>query len=125
MTNDRLMQIRQESESWKRLLEFIQSENTNIKTRIADIAAGSMDREMLARVEEFQQQCIRKDELVSTMRSDVYEFDRWLAEAFSENGSMLDGALEKQRLVRSTVKALSQQFHQLKFNFHDFVSENF
>jgi hypothetical protein len=125
MTNERLIQIREESESWKRLLDFIQSENTTIKTRIAAIAAGAIDRDVLEKAEGFQAQCIRKDELVMTLKKDINDFNKWLSRIRIDNTTLFNTALILQRELRSNIKTLSQRFHQLKFNFHDFVAENF
>lgn len=125
MDNDRLIQIREESDSWKRLLDFIQSENTSIKTRIADITTYNINQGLLERAEDFQQRCIRKDELVATLRQDVKAFDSWVGKYYKLSGPLLAEVLDRQRRLRADVKTLSQRFHQLKFSFHDFVSENF
>jgi hypothetical protein len=125
MTKDRIIQVREESESWKRLLDFIQRENTTIKTRIADIMDGAIKDDTLAKMEAFQEQCIRKDELIRILKQDVNDFDKWLARTRPDNESLFNTAVILQRELRSNVKSLSQRFHQLKFSFHDFVAENF
>ena len=125
MTSDRLIQIREESESWKRLLDFIQLEDTTIKTRIAAIITGSISDDTLTKTEEFQEQCIRIDELVMMLGRDVNDFDKWLAGVRPNNESLFNTAVILQKELRANIKILSQRFHQLKFGFHDFVAENF
>jgi hypothetical protein len=126
MNKERIQQLREESDSWKRLLEFIQSENTSIKTRISDITSGNISKECLVAVEGFQQHCIRKDELTGSYKREVQHFDAWLDNLeITPTTAMFQYAVERQQQLRTDIKTLSQRFHQLKFNFHDFVAANF
>jgi hypothetical protein len=121
-----LEQLHEESDSWKRLLEFIQLENTSIKLRIGDITARNISNDYLATSEEFQQRCIRKDELVAALKREVQDFDALLGRLDAASSTAaIQRALDKQRQLRNDIKTLSQRFHQLKFSFHDFVAENF
>ena len=73
----RIRHFQKESESWKRLLEYIQQENSYLKDLLADIVSQDINRELLGRAEEFQNQFITKDEMIALLRGDIYDFEQW------------------------------------------------
>lgn len=124
MDRERLKQLKDESESWKRLLQFIQAENSYLKTRIADIVTQDISAEMLVEAENFQNRFITKDELIALARKDIRDFDTWLA-LTPADAEFLKEALKKQKKLRTELETLEQRFNKLKFEFHNYISENF
>lgn len=119
----RIRHFQKESESWKRLLEYIQQENSYLKDLLADIVSQDINRELLGRAEEFQNQFITKDEMIALLRGDIYDFEQWLLNLASHNKRNINEYLEKQRKLRNEIESLEQRFNKLKFEFLNYVSE--
>ncbi len=124
MDRERLKQLRDESDAWKRALQFMQTENSHLKTRIADIVTQDISNEMLAEAENFQNRFITKDELIALARKDIRDFDTWLALTPADNNFLCE-ALQKQKKLRTELETLEQRFNKLKFEFHQYIAENF
>lgn len=119
----RIRHFQKESESWKRLLEYIQQENSYLKDLLADIVSQDINRELLGRAEEFQNQFITKDEMIALLRGDIYDFEQWLLNLASHYKRNINEYLEKQRKLRNEIESLEQRFNKLKFEFLNYVSE--
>jgi hypothetical protein len=125
MDRERVKQFHKESESWKRLLEFIQAENSHLKTRIADIVSRDISKEMLVEAENFQNRFIRKDEMMALARKDIRDFATWITGEHIDDAIFLNAALKKQKKLRTEMEILEQRFNKLKFEFHNYIAENF
>lgn len=117
-------QFQHETESWKRLLEFLQVENVFQKTRLAQITREDVDNELLEQSEYFQNQFIREDEMISVMRHDVSEQDGWLTREVFEDGMIIKEVTRRQKKLRREIEIAEQKFNKLKFEFNNYLSEN-
>ena len=125
MYNNKVRLLQQESEWWKRQISFLQAENTNLKNRLAEIAAHEIVKDLLADVENFQHLFIREDEMIALTKKDVYDFDKWLANGYVSDNSSLSEITGRQRKLRNEIEILEQKFNKLKFEFTNYVAENF
>lgn len=66
-----LNQFQFEIQSWIRLLEFLNQENTFFKTRLSDVIDQIKDRAHLAMAEHFQNQFIVKDDVYDHILHDL------------------------------------------------------
>ncbi len=117
--------FRHEIESWMRLLEFVRAENNHIKTSIAEVASQDIGAAQLAEAEEFQNVCIRKDELMALARKDIYDFEFWLEHNPVDDPEIFRQAILRQGKLRTEMEILEQMFNQFKYKFHKFIVENF
>ena len=121
----RVRQFQKESESWKRMLEYIQMENSYLKTRLSDVVSEDGRKELLAEAENFQNRFIRKDEVISLVRRDIREFDTLLLNSLEAGNINLAETSKKQKKLRTEMETLEQRFNKLKFEFHNYIAENF
>ena len=121
----RVRQFQKESESWKRMLEYIQMENSCLKTRLSDVVSEDGRKELLAEAENFQNRFIRKDEVISLVRRDIREFDTLLLNSLEAGNINLAETSKKQKKLRTEMETLEQRFNKLKFEFHNYIAENF
>lgn len=124
MNDGKIHQFQHETESWKRLLEFLQVENVFLKTRLAQITREDVDNELLEQSEYFQNQFIREDEMISVMRHDVSEQDSWLTREVFEDGAIIKEVTRRQKKLRREIEIAEQKFNKLKFEFNNYLSEN-
>lgn len=117
--------LQQESEWWKRQLSYLQAENTSLKNRLADLATHELNTEKLSEVENFQHLFIREDEMIALTKRDVYDFEKWLTQEPQRENSALDAISSRQRKLRNEIEILEQKFNKLKFEFANYVAENF
>lgn len=125
MYSNKIRLLQQESDWWKRQLSSLQAENTHLKNRLADIAAHELNTDRLAEVENFQHLFIREDEMIALTKRDVYDFDKWISHEFKPEDSTLDSISSRQRKLRSEIEVLEQKFNKLKFEFANYVADNF
>jgi len=79
MPGIKLRLLRQESDTWKRILEFMTEENIHLKNRLSEILKGDLEHDLLMTAEIFQNSFVREDELIRLLRKDVFAFDQLLA----------------------------------------------
>jgi hypothetical protein len=123
MINSQLLQqFRREAEAWKRLLEFLQSENVHLKTRIAEIAADDLPEELLSEVENFQNRSIRKDEMIGLARLQVAGFRNQLSE---ENVQFIniENILQVHKSLKDHIEILELGFNKLKSDFNHYLKQ--
>jgi hypothetical protein len=119
--HERIRHFQKEAESWKRLLEYIQQENSYLKNQLADLVNRDIDEEMLGEAEEFQNRFIKKDEMITLMRRDIRDYDDWLLSLSSQCDS--DKYYHKQKRLRNEIELLEQLFNKLKFEFLNYIAE--
>ena len=125
MYSNKIRLLQQESEWWKRQLAGLQGENTHLKNRLAEIVSLPISKDLLAEAENFQHLFIREDEIIALTKKDVYDFDKWLAREYSVDGTILDEMTSRQKKLRNEIEILEQKFNKLKFEFTNYVGENF
>ena len=108
----------QEQETWQRTLDYIQQQNIALKNSIANISGSQITRELLDKLEQFQNKFIEKDALIILLRRDIIEQGRLL-----ENGavkvSQQEKINQKQNRLRKDMEQMEKEFSSLKFNFNN------
>jgi hypothetical protein len=124
MTETRILQYKYENDTWKRLLEFIQSENVFLKNRLAQVASEEIDSDMLEEAEYFQNNFVEEDSNIAALRNYVAEQDSLLRREVFEDGAILRDVVRRQKKLRKQAEQAEQRFNKLKFEFNNFLSEN-
>lgn len=120
----KLKQLRFESDSWKRLLGFIQDENVHLKNRVADILKNDFNKDKLEDVEYFQSRFIKKDEMIRLLQNEVTELDDLLLNQPNGNIEIIKDISRKQKRLGSNIKKSEKQFNKLKAEFNRFLTQN-
>jgi hypothetical protein len=115
-----IRQLKYESDTWKRLLTFVQEENIHLKNHFSEILRDDFDTSNLAQAENFQTSFVRQDECIAELKKMIIAFDKLLnREVF------LDGLNSKQitaaaKRIRERIKQMSKTFDRLKSDFSHF-----
>lgn len=125
MNEEKILQFREESDSWKRVLQFLQSENNYLKLRLAHILAHEISPKFLAEAEHLQHQLIQKDEIIALNKMTVSGFDKCLDREHSLNGSHIKEIINQQRKIRKQIEIAEEKFSEHRAEVNDFLNENF
>jgi len=123
MPGIKLRLLRQESDTWKRILEFMTEENIHLKNRLSEILKGDLEHDLLMTAEIFQNSFVREDELIRLLRKDVFAFDQLLAREIYENGAIVNKVMKSFKVIRKNISESETQFNQLKYQFSNYLLE--
>ena len=123
MPGIKLRLLRQESDTWKRILEFMTEENIHLKNRLSEILKGDLEQDLLMTAEIFQNSFVREDELIRLLRKDVFAFDQLLTREFFEDGAIVNKVTKSFKVIRKNISESETQFNQLKYQFSNYLLE--
>ncbi|HEY0678858.1 MAG TPA: hypothetical protein VGD17_11265 [Chitinophagaceae bacterium] len=120
-----MKQFQQEATGWKRVLAFLLQENAYLKMRLSDVVSNNgMSDDRLAIAEDYQAKLIRNEEIINLMRTDITALESQLTRACNED--RLETPLElKQKDLRREFREVVVAFNDLKFNFNDYIADNY
>ena len=124
MTELKLMQLRHEINTWKRLLGFMQEENIHLKNRLSEVLKDRFNKNLLDTVECYQTIFIEDDELVILLKTKVTEVENSLlnsAVTDDNNKIVLDKKIEK---IRKGIDEAEKKFTEVNNNFNKYLAEN-
>lgn len=124
MPDLKLKQLQYESDTWKRLLTFMMDENVHLKNRLSEVLKDGADNILLVEMENFQNNFVRKDEIIALLRKDVAELDKLLLREVFEDGKIIKQVNKKIKMLRNNIIEVEKKFGQLKSDFHSYLSEN-
>ena len=119
----KLKQLQFESNTWKRLLCFMMDENIHLKNRIAEILKNDANKNLLEEIENFQNNFIRQDELISLLRHDAAELDKLLVREIFEDGEISKEINKKLKDLRNNISNTEKQFTKVKVEFNNYLLE--
>lgn len=119
----KIMQLRHENESWKRLLNFMLDENIHLKHRLAEILRYQSDALFLEQAEEFQSEFIKKDMLISLLRDDIAELDSSLLKKELTAGDISPEIKNRIKKLRNNIAQTERQFNKMKLDFNCHMTE--
>ena len=120
----KLKQLQYESDTWKRLLCFIQDENVHLKNRLSEVLHDNFNKNLLEEVESFQNTFLREDELMGLLRNDVAELDKLLVREIFEDGKIIKEIDTRLKKLRNNIITAERQFGNLKLEFNSYLTEN-
>ena len=118
------LQLRYESETWKRLLTFMLDENVHLKFRLSDVLQNNFDKQLLEELENFQGRFLKQDELISVLRNDLAGLDKLMVRSVIEDGKIMKEIGIKMKKIRNHINNAERQFSRLKSEFIIYLSEN-
>lgn len=124
MPESKMRQFLHESDMWKRNLEFIMHENTDLKNRLADVLRTEMaDIDLLEAAEYYQNHFVREDETIHILRGDIADFDKLLGREVYQDGRVINDVVKKQKKLSAEMKNTVVEFNKLKFDFNNYLAE--
>jgi len=127
LMNDSLSTVKvmqAECENWKRMLEVLMHENVDLKTRLAAVVKenGRSD-DFVTLAEQFQNNFMREDEVISLARRDVAEQEKLLLREVFEDGLLFREVTRKQKRLRKELQRIENGFNILKQRFSASLAE--
>jgi len=119
----KLNQLQFESNTWKRLLCFMMDENIHLKNRITEILKNDTDTNLLEEIENFQNNLVRQDEVISLLRHDTAELDKLLVREIFEDGEITKEINKKLKDLRNNISTAEKQFTKVKLEFNNYLLE--
>ncbi len=120
----KLKQLQYESETWKRLLDFLMDENINLKHRLSEILKNKFDKILMDELEDYQSNFIKEDEVIGLLRYEVAELDKLIENEITENNQLNLEIEKKINNLRNNISTVEKQFSNLKLDFNCYLSEN-
>ncbi len=120
----KLKQLQYETDTWKRLLAFMQEENVHLKNRLSDVLKIKFDNNLLEEVEIFQASFIKEDELISFLRNEVAEIDSELVKDIFVDGKINKMLEKKMTLLRKNLTSAEKRFDKMKLAFKNYLAQN-
>jgi hypothetical protein len=116
-------QLEFESDRWKRLVQFIQLENSYCKNRLAEVIKNSnASTGFLEQAEFYQNYYIQQDTHLSLLKHDLNKFGRLV-----EQEKSIDGVVNIQNThsqLKREIEKLETDFHEMQQKFSNFVEAN-
>lgn len=117
--------IRQELDRWGTLLEYYRFENSQLKNRLAEALEGSLDDRRLVEAEFYQNEFLRKDQLMQVLRIELRDQEALLAGKKAPGESPgppeADPSRELEKF-RESIRYLGREFSDLKDRFTHYLS---
>lgn len=120
-----LIQYRHENATWKRILGYLIEENIILKTRLSEILQNSTvgDNGFLDKIEYFQNQFLKEDEIFGYLKLDILEQEQLLDPDIAEEPEKLTMIKRNQKKLTKELETAEKVFNTLKFEFNTYLSE--
>lgn len=110
---------------WERSLAFFLIENIYFKERLSEILNTADDEELLLNCEQFQEQFLEQDRILSFLDTEVKRQKRSLGKMLYENDELFKEVVKQQKKLRNDMKKEEALFTKVKDSFSNFLSERF
>ena len=120
---NKIEQLKHESDTWKRCLQFIQEENNNLKRRLSEVLQTDADKDFLERAEYFQNEFLSEDNIVTVLRYSIKELDDLTIRETFEDGAVIKELVHKQKKLNRDIEKTENHFSRLKSEFNNFLSD--
>ena len=122
-TDSLLRFMRDESEEWDRLLNFLKQENVFAKSRLAEIVASIEDEDELAKAEKFNDEFLSEDEIIGFLESELKKHRRSLEKNRHNDEELLEQLSRNQRKLRTDIRRAEEIIVITKRDFSDYIAE--
>jgi hypothetical protein len=119
----KIRQLQHETDTWKRIVEFITNENVVLKDRLSEILSGKeVTPEFLEKAEKYHACFTKEDEIVRLIRHDIRGLDKLIIKEEYPDGKMVDAKIISEHTKLSkAVENIINDFSKLKFEFNDYI----
>jgi hypothetical protein len=114
-----------ENDRWKRLVQFIQLENSYYKNRLAEVIRNSdASPEFLEEAEFYQNYYILQDTHLSLLKHDLNNFGKLVEEEKFLDGAVVKEVFNTHNRLKREIEKLEADFHDMQRKFNNFVEAN-
>lgn len=117
-----ISQLNYEIARWRSLLENYRVENTILKNHLAAALDKNMNENKLASAEYFQNEFLRKDEIINILKHDIRLQEKKLTDGFSaDNTFPRKETIAAQDSLRDHICFLEKEFTRLREEFQHYI----
>jgi hypothetical protein len=113
-----------EIESWKRIFDFMENETVSMKGQLGQILKEYPGDDLLNQIEQFQNQFLTQDKLISIFRNDLEKQSEVIRSVKIEDSHPSEN-INKQQKLRKEIHIAFKQFEEMKSSFYHFFCERF
>lgn len=110
--------LQQETDAWKRTLDYMRDENIQLKTRLSQVLQQHSSKQLLETAEYYNTLFLNEDEILKLLRKDIIELDTMLLTPVIENENMLQNICKRHAHLRNDVEIAEKAFKNIKYQFH-------
>jgi hypothetical protein len=121
MCESKLMQVRYETEAWKRLLCFIVDENIHLKNRLCEVLQDQSNKNLLEGLETFLSGFIKHDDFINLLRNDLAELKKILEQDELTDEMPAQEIFERIYKFRNSIIIAETRFGDLRINFYNYL----
>ncbi len=123
MNDLKLEQIKFETETWKRLLGFLSTENDHLKTRFSSVLKADVDLRLMEGFEEFQNRFVSADTAIAVHKRALGELES--VYGANQQNVRLEWFEVINRLskIKDSIIHLQQAMYALIWDFHRFLEK--
>ena len=123
MKTEKIYTQHEENKEWANSLLFYKDEITIMKGRLAEVASKNTSKDVLAKVEHFQNQFLIQTETIDTLKHDINLSKDALNKEILKNGIAVDHrSIEDHTVIRENISSFEKIFKTLKTEFNEFVA---
>jgi hypothetical protein len=116
---ERIRQLFEESESWKRLLDFICEENNYLKIRLRHIDNLRISEQVPGKKENMQLEIQKTDQVISLNKSAIISYEKWLTRQQAQTPDEIESVFKRHIGVRKQIERAEINFAIQKVTFND------
>ncbi|MFT5723706.1 MAG: putative nucleic acid-binding Zn-ribbon protein [Bacteroidia bacterium] len=119
-----LNELHKEYTKWTKSLDFYKDEIATYKTRLGEIITQNTKTEVTAQVEHFQNQFIRQNEVIDTLKHDIHAAEHKLVENAQANNVATDHRkVEEDAKIIEQMTMFDKIYKELKGEFSRFAAD--
>lgn len=108
---------------WNSVLDLTRDEILSFENRLEEIAKANTGKDILAKVEQFQNRFIRQKEVMDELRHDIHEDELRIAENVKENNvSVEHRKVEENFELKDRVHVFQKIFNEIKSEYLAFLA---
>ena len=119
-----IKQLKSQSDSWKRSLQYMMEENAFLKDRLSNMLKNGIDALALEQLEHFHSRFICEDQLLSLLRDDVSDLDMLLMKEAYQEEKLLEETLTKLKNITGNMQIVEIGFSKLASEFNSYLLEH-
>jgi len=118
----RISALHFEHQLWTNELRFFEDEINIYEGYLGDLVTQSNDKEMLAKLEHYQNQFIRQKEVLDGLNSDIHKHEQHLSQLLQDQRDSNAGDDEKHQAMAERIDRFKAIYGELKQNFLRFFA---
>ncbi|MFM8449092.1 MAG: hypothetical protein ACKOAY_03215 [Haliscomenobacter sp.] len=112
-----------EHKVWMNELDFFAGELVFFENRLSDLVMRYREVEVLAKLEQFQNQFIRQKEVLDKLMRDIHVHEQKIGIKLQQNEDIQDTFLEIHNEMRTRMASYRKIYGELKTDFFQFLSK--